>query len=150
MGGLIMAEPKPCDIPEQTDNLVITCMDHRYHKVIREILLRDYEVDIDEADRLILAGSSMAVADRSLLPQIKKSHDLHDISTVWVIDHSDCGGFGGLEKYDGDESKEQQAHFESMARAQQAIHRVLPQLVVTSFLVNFDGEKVLPPVLSAK
>jgi hypothetical protein len=124
-----MAEPKPRDISPQTDNLVITCMDNRFHKTTREILLEDYEVNIDESDRLTLAGSSKAVDDGVLIPQIQKSHQLYDISNVWVID----------------ETKEQEAHFESMTRAKEAIHKILPQLVVTTFLVNLDGEKVLPP-----
>src|SRR3954466_10515763 len=120
-----MAEPKPRDISPQTDNLVITCMDNRFHKTTREILLEDYEVNIDESDRLTLAGSSKAVDDGVLIPQIQKSHQLYDISNVWVIDHADCGGFGGLAKYGGDETKEQEAHFESMTRAKEAIHKIL-------------------------
>lgn len=138
-----MNKLKPRDIAPKTDNLVITCMDLRFHKITRQVLLEDYKVDVEESDRLILAGSSKAVADGTLIPQIEKSHELHGISNVWVVDHADCGGFGGIAAFENDESKEAQAHFESMARAQEAIHKVLPELVVTTFLINLDGEKVI-------
>jgi carbonic anhydrase len=90
------------------------------------------------------------VADGTLIPQIQKSHSLHDISNVWVIDHADCGGFGGLAEYEDDETKEAQAHFESLTRAKQAIHKVLPRLVVTTFLIDLDGEKTLLPASTSQ
>jgi carbonic anhydrase len=140
-----MSELKPRDIPAQTDNAVVTCMDNRFLKAAREILMNDYEVDIEGSARLALAGSSMAVADGTLIPQIQKSYKLQEINHVWVIDHTDCGGFGKLKAFGGDESKEIEAHFPYMERAKQAIHNVLPQLVVTTFIINLDGEKILPP-----
>ena len=134
-----MKEHKPKDMPNNVDNLVITCIDHRFQRAIRERLQADYQVDIESSDRLAYAGASKAVADGTLIPQIQLSHELHDIKNVYVVDHTDCGGFGGLKAHDEDESKEIASHMESITRAQEAVHKVLPHLVVTSFVVNLEG-----------
>lgn len=137
-----MNERQPKDMPHNADNMVITCMDPRFQRVIRERLQETYGVDIESSARLAYAGASKAVADGTLIPQIGLSYGLHDLKNVYVVDHADCGGFGGLKAHDNDEQKELAAHMDSMARAQTAIHEVLPQLVVTCFVVNMEGKAV--------
>lgn len=135
-----MNELKPKDMQHNVNDLVVTCMDHRFQKAIRERLQEDYQVDIESSDRLAYAGSSKAVADGTLIPQIELSHKLHDIKNVYVVDHTDCGGFGGLAAHENSEQKEIDSHMESLARAKEAIHQILPQLVVTCFIVTLEGK----------
>lgn len=137
-----MNELKPKDKSKSVDDLVITCMDRRFQKTIREQLQEKYQVDIEDADRLAWAGASKAVADGTLIPQVELSHKLHGIKNVYVVDHTDCGGFGGFASHENSEQKEIASHMDSMARAQEAIHKVLPQLVVTCFVVTLEGETV--------
>ena len=137
-----MNERQPKDYPHNVDNLVITCMDFRFQKAIREQLQEKYQVDIESSDRIAYPGASKAIADGTLIPTIQLSHQLHDIKNVYVIDHTDCGGFGGLAAHENDERKEIASHMDSMTRAQEAIRMVLPQLVVTSFVVNLEGEAI--------
>lgn len=137
-----MNELKPKDTQHNVDDLVVTCMDHRFQRVIRERLQEEYQVDIERSDRLAYAGASKAVADGTLIPQIELSHKLHDIKNVYVVDHTDCGGFGGLAAHENNEQNEIDSHMGSMARAQEAIHKVLPQLVVTCFVVTLEGKAV--------
>lgn len=129
-------------MPHKVDNMVITCMDRRFQRAIRERLAEDYQVNIEDSDRLAYAGASQAIADGTLIPQIELSYKLHDIKKVYVVDHTDCGGFGGLKAYDNDEQKELAVHMESMTRAQDSIHQILPQLVVVCFVVNMEGQTV--------
>lgn len=139
-----MNEIKPKDKPHNVDNLVITCSDHRYQQTISQILRDEYQVDIESSDRIAYPGSSKAVSDGTLIPPVQTLHRLHNFQKVWLVDHSDCGGFGGLEAYDNDEQKEIAAHFESFERATGAIHKVLPKLIVVSFVVSLDGEGIKP------
>lgn len=127
-------------MPHNVDNLVITCMDFRFQRFIRECLQEEYGVDIERSDRLALAGSSKAVVDGILLPQIQDSHRLHDIKNVYVIDHLDCGGFGGQAAFDNDEQKETAAHIDSLDRAADAIHKILPQIIVVTNIIGLDGQ----------
>ena len=141
-----MAEIKPIEMRHEIDDLVITCMDHRFHGPIREFLQDKFDMNIDRMDRLTEAGSSKKVVSGELIPSIQTSYKLHKIKNVWVFDHTDCGGFGGLEAYEFDENKEAEDHFKSLARAQEAIHKVLPQLMVKTFVIGLHGEEIKPGV----
>lgn len=140
-----MSELKPRGIQETVDDLVITCIDHRFQRAIGRLLKQDHGIDIEASDRLAYPGASKAVADGTLISAIQTSYRLHDIKSIWLVDHTDCGGFGGLEAYGGDEHQETDAHLDSIARAQQAIHKVLPQLVVTGLVVTLEGQALKSP-----
>ncbi|HET7528998.1 MAG TPA: carbonic anhydrase [Candidatus Saccharimonadales bacterium] len=137
-----MARLTPGEKPKEIENIVITCMDHRYQEFIRQILMDKHGLDIDHVDRLAIGGSSTGVTDGSLMPSIQIAYEKHGAKNVYMLDHLDCGGFGGLEAFDGSEEREAQAHFESLDRATEAIHKVLPELLVVTYVVGMDGEPV--------
>jgi carbonic anhydrase len=142
-------EPRPKDLPDQVDNLVITCIDHRFQRAIARLLKDDYNVDIERSDRISYPGASKAVADGSLISAIQTSHRLHGIKNVWLFDHTDCGGFGGLKSFGQNEQKEAGAHFGSLDKAKQAINRLLPDLKVTAFTIGLDGKIIARQSLPA-
>jgi hypothetical protein len=126
-------------------------MDHRFQEPIGELLKDEFDIDIKHVDRLAIGGSSMGVVDGSLMPSIQIAYEKHSAKNVWLFDHTDCGGFGGLQAFDNDEAREVQSHFDSLKRAKEAIHKVLPRLVVTTFVIKLDGEAVSPePSLSGQ
>ncbi|HET9721534.1 MAG TPA: carbonic anhydrase [Candidatus Saccharimonadales bacterium] len=139
-----MSGIRPRGINKNVDNLVITCIDHRFQRVIAKLLKDEHRVDIEASDRIAYAGASKAVADGTLISNIQISYRLHNIKNIWLIDHTDCGGFGGLKAYEDDEQKEVQAHFDSFSQATEAIKNVLPQLKVNVFVVSLDGESIKP------
>lgn len=143
-----MSELKPAQKPQTVDNIVITCMDYRYQRVIKNILMDQHQVDIDEVDRLAIGGSSSAVADGTLMPSLKIARQKHSAQNVYIFDHIDCGGFGGLAAFDGSVQKEALAHFESLEKAKVAISAVMPELVVVTYVVGLDGEPVAPATLN--
>lgn len=133
---------KPADKPKTVNDVVITCMDFRYQEPIRQLLIKKHDVDIDNADRLAIGGSSKAVADGTLTPSLKIAYEKHKAKTVYLFDHIDCGGFGGLAAFDNDEQKEARAHFDSIDQAQQILNKMLPEIVVVSYVVGLDGEPI--------
>jgi len=143
-----MAEVIPREKPTQVDDLVIDCMDNRYHKIIRQKLLDEHDIDVDEVVHLRGAGASMKVNDGSFIPDILAADRLQKVKNVWIFDHTDCGGFGKLRAFDNDERREADAHFESLERATEAIHKVLPQLLVKTFVIGLNGQEIKPAVLS--
>jgi carbonic anhydrase len=133
---------KPIDTKHQTDNLVITCIDHRFQRAISDVL-KKRGVDIHTADRLAFPGCSSAVADGNLTDSVKISSKLHDIKNVWLVDHLDCGAFGGLAAYANSAAKETGAHASSLAKAKQVINQCLPELKVQTLIVGLDGNEVI-------
>lgn len=134
-----MAERKPRDIPKRVDHIVITCMDFRYLETINQILKDKHDINMQRVDHLSIGGSSKGVVDGSLMPSIKIGYEKHGVKNVYMFDHTDCGGFGGLEAYDNDERKEANAHFDSQDRAQEAIRKIMPEIVVVSYVIGLDG-----------
>lgn len=137
-----MMERKPRDIPKRMDDLVITCMDFRYLEIINQILKDKHYVSMLGVDYLSIAGASKGVVEGELMPSVEIGYKKHGVKNIWMFDHIDCGGFGGQAAYDNDERKEAEAHFESQDRAQEAIHRLMPELVVVSYVIGLDGEPV--------
>jgi carbonic anhydrase len=138
----ILHELKPADKPNEVNDIVITCMDHRYQEPIGKLLKEKHNVDINHVDRLAIGGSSKGVADGTLMPSIQIAFDKHHARNVWLFDHTDCGGFGGLNAFENDEQKEAQAHFESLDRAQEALHKLLPELLVVTYVIGLDGNPI--------
>ncbi len=137
-----MGERKPRDIPKRVDHIVITCMDFRYLETIDQLLKDKHGINMLRTDFLSIGGASKGVVDGSLMPSIKIGYEKHGVKNVYIFDHIDCGGFGGQEAYDNDEQKEADDHFESQDRAQEAVHKIMPELEVVCYVIGLDGEPV--------
>lgn len=137
-----MEKLTPGETPKRTDNVVITCMDFRFQKSVKRILAENNQIDIDEVDRLSIGGPSKAIAEGVFTTSLQIALEKHGAKNVYIFDHLDCGGFGGLEAFDGSPEKEVQAHFEAFDRAHEVLGKVLPEMVVVSYLVGLDGNPV--------
>jgi carbonic anhydrase len=133
---------KPSDKPSEVKDVVITCMDYRFQETMAQLLKEEHGVDILQVDRLSIGGASKAVADGIFTPSLQIASKKHYAKNVYLFDHTDCGGFGGLEAFDNDELKEAKAHFESIDRAHEVFQKVLPGLVVVSYVLGLDGKPI--------
>lgn len=89
----------------KTDALVITCIDARLHRAEHPYLadyLRGKRVQIQIWDLATAPGGcrDLAVPETeglrvSLLRSVKIAHDAHGVSRVILVNHSDCGAYGG-------------------------------------------------------
>jgi carbonic anhydrase len=131
---------KPAEKPSGTDSVVITRMDYRYHETIKDLLDTKHGVDIDQVDQLSIGGSSKGVTNGSLNGSIKIAYEKHGARNAYLFDHTDCGGFGGLETFNNDEQKEAGAHFEEQDRATRALKELFPDLVVVTYVIGLEGE----------
>lgn len=137
-----MAEKLPKDKPAKCDELVIECMENRFHEANREFLAEKYGFDLDEVVRLSWAGAYKGVVDGALIPQIEKAAELKAVKNITMVGHTDCGGFGSLEAFGGNENKEAAAQFATADRAIAAISKVLPNLLVRTHLLGLDGQEI--------
>jgi carbonic anhydrase len=134
---------EPIDLSKKrVDDLVVWCSDFRYQEAFVQVTEEEY--GIQNADRIVFPGPSMAIADGTLIPAIKKLHSLHGFNEVNVFDHIDCGAFGGLEAFDGDEDEEAKKHFKVLKLAKEAIKHTIPDLSVNGHLLSTHHEIVLP------
>lgn len=124
-------------------DLVISCIDYRFRPVVAQWIKETLN---DQADLVAVAGASKAPISQEshdyILNQIKIGQELHGVTTVHVLDHIDCGAYGGS-KLHSDQEHEQSFHEQQCTRAHSEINKAFPDMTVKSYLVTFDGVREL-------
>ena len=91
--------------------VVVHCMDFRLQGVINKFIeqFAPYdEVSIAGAAKKFI-GNKKDIANY-LLSELKLSHDLHNVKTVVLINHHDCGAYGGVSAFTSLEAEKKQHH----------------------------------------
>lgn len=99
-----------------------------------------------DADLVSVAGAAknlLASADPSSSAtarlQIKLSHDLHGISRVILMNHLDCGAYGGRAAFSSDE-EEHARHVEDLKSARAWILAEYPSMEVRLVLARIETD----------
>lgn len=115
---------------KKSDKLVIHCADPRFQSAYRQMIDNWGKY----YDLLVLPGASKPVAeDIKIVGTIKMLHGLHAFEEVHMMNHLDCGAFGDVDD-------ELTAHFETLKKAEAAIVRILPNVLVYKHLLGESGE----------
>lgn len=69
---------------------------------------------------------------------ISTSKRLHDIKDVWLIDHIDCGAYGGSKEFENTE-KEKDFHTEKLEEAAKILKVKFPELEIKKVFVDWKG-----------
>ena len=133
------------------DAAVIWCFDNRFHIVLNKFLKK---LGIEHSDPIEIAGGAKCLATPDLeserefvLEQIRKSMNLHSTRRVILMVHSDCGAYGGLEKFSGDRDAERVHHREELLRASRSLAAAISGIAIDTYFVDFEG--VWEPDLAA-
>jgi len=127
-------------------NLMIYCMDFRLEEALHQWLV-DKGMDHD-TDQVSLAGAIKDLVSpqnpgeaEMILKQIGLSADLHNIERVVLVNHTDCGGYGGKKAFDHNDEAEKTKHSQDMRRAKEIIQDKWPHLEVMMVLadIKHDG-----------
>ena len=127
----------------QCDAAIVWCFDNRFELGFRKFLKR---TGVTYTDPIKVAGGARCLAmpeddpDREfVLGQIRTSMRLHQTQRVILMIHSDCGAYGGLEHFHGDEQAEAQHHLKELKRAAANLARAIPELRIDAYFVDFSG-----------
>ena len=123
--------------------LVIHCIDFRFRKSLSEFLESRFG---DSYDLVSVAGGvKRLVADplenNFILEQIKISDRLHKPGVILLIQHEDCGAYGGSVAF-GDFSTEQEAQNQELEKAKALLREQCTQSV-EKYLARLSGEIIL-------
>ncbi len=114
-------------------HLVLRCIDFRFHQAID----RAFQNKLGQFDSVALAGASKAI--HKVLDDIKIAVEKHDIKSIHIVDHVNCGAFGGKESV--------KDHRVSLTRAKKLVSNQFPNLAVKLYLANVkDGNLDLQQV----
>ena len=125
--------------------VVLTCIDFRFWKETVEFA--EKELGIKSFDFPSLPGAAKAINESDgedlAMSCISVPVDLHHAAKIVIINHQDCGAYGGSAKFSGDE-EEQKFHEEELKKAKDKILEKYSDkevVLVYARLVD-DGENV--------
>jgi hypothetical protein len=97
-----------------------------------------------DTDLLSVAGAVKGLADTSaphetefLLKQIGISHDLHGIRHLILMNHLDCGAYGGSKAFASPE-EERAKHVADLGRSRDILKQKYPELEIKLVIAKLD------------
>lgn len=107
--------------------LIVTCIDFRLQDFADKFIKDKFGTK--NCDRVAIAGG---VKDfENILNQIKISKRLHDINTVVLVNHEDCGAYGE----EGTKEKQNK----DLKKAAEEIKSQIPGVEVETYYLHLDG-----------
>lgn len=122
--------------------LVICCMDFRLQHCIPDLALQ-FDIVTNHDYVAVAGGIKSLVAPAKpeyrefIMEQIRISVMLHEIGQVLIVNHLDCGAYGGKRAF-ASEGEERAKHTADMRAAARMIKERYPSLEVASVLAEFN------------
>jgi carbonic anhydrase len=126
------------------DAAVLCCIDFRFWRETLEFV--EKEMGIKTFDFPSLPGAAKAinecVNDADLAMQcIGVPCNLHYAKKIVVVNHEDCGAYGGSAKFNGDQDAEQKFHEEELRKAKGIINEKFPEQEVVLVYARLADDK---------
>ena len=117
-------------------------MDFRLGRAIKEYLEKNGLMN--NCDIVSLGGAAKNVAAPAseanfitVMKQIERAQKLHAINTVILMNHTDCGAYGGRAVFTSRE-EERAKHREDMTKAAEVIKQLYPELGIQTVLADIQ------------
>lgn len=125
--------------------VVLCCIDFRFWRETVEFV--EKELGIKSFDFPSLPGAAKAVNDAPddsniAMKCISVPCDLHHVKKIVLINHQDCGAYGGSAKFNSDEQAEQKFHEQELKKAGEKLAAKFPdkQIILAYAKLNRDSE----------
>lgn len=124
---------------------LVRCIDFRLEDAIHDHLSK--EGLSGDIDIISVAGAAKNLNDGTqtfVADQLALSHKLHATTTVYLMNHTDCGGYGGRAAFESREA-EHAHHADELTRAKARIEKELPNVDVKLLLADIqdDGSVII-------
>ena len=122
--------------------VVVHCIDFRFQKAISEFLGKKFPGGYD---RIAVAGGVKDLVENgehsAIFRNLKISFDLHHPKTIVLIQHEDCGAYGGSAGF-ADFAAEQVFQGGQLQGAEQLAKAQFPSVATENFLMRLFGELI--------
>lgn len=117
-------------------------MDFRFHAELPRLLAAHFDVECFHYDSPGGCGGSKSLIDEParsmILETLELAVELHGVTRLIVVDHIDCGAWGGSEAFD-DEDAERSFHVERLKEAREIVREQHPDLEIVLFYQDWEG-----------
>lgn len=120
--------------------VVLCCIDFRFWRETLEFA--EKELGLKDFDFPSLPGAAKAINEKSdlALGCVQVPCDLHHVKKIVIVNHADCGAYGGSSKFNGDSEAEQKFHEEELQKAKGIISEKYPgKEVILVYAKLVDG-----------
>jgi len=126
--------------------VLLTCIDFRFWREVVDFT--ETELQIQDFDFPSLPGAAKAINESinsDITSQcISVPCDLHHAERIIMVNHADCGAYGGSVKFDGDIEAEQKFHENELQKSKEKILEKYPNkevILIYAKLVD-EGDNV--------
>ena len=127
------------------ETIAIICFDDRNQNRATFDLFMEH-LGLKHWDEISPAGGAKVFASPEkkgdqdfALREIAKSVKLHGTKKVMLFTHTDCGAYGGIARFKGDEEKEFAFHLSGHRKARAVIKKFFPRLKVETYFIDTEG-----------
>ena len=126
---------------------VLTCIDFRFWRVTLEFI--EKELGLKSFDFPSLPGAAKAinesVGDDNIAMQcVSVPRDLHHAKKLVIVNHQDCGAYGGSQVFNGNEIEEHNFHKQELKKAKEKVAAKYPDLQIILLYAKLadNGENI--------
>lgn len=127
--------------------VVLTCIDFRFWQETLEFVKKELNVKVFDFPSLPGSVKAINEGDNLAIGCISVSAELHYVKKIVLINHQDCGAYGGSAKFNGDDAAEQKFHESELQKAKKKILEKYPGkeviLVYAKLVENKDNIEFL-------
>ncbi len=107
--------------------VVLTCIDFRFWRETLEFV--EKKLRLESFDFPSLPGAAKAINEGQELAWdcLDVSCRLHQVEKIVIVNHSDCGAYGGKQKFGGNREKEEVFHRKELKKAEARIKKEFPE-----------------------
>ena len=123
--------------------VVLCCIDFRFWKETVEFV--EKELGIKSFDFPSLPGSAKAINESQdetfVFGCIDVPVNLHHAKKIVIVNHQDCGAYGGSANFNGDDEAEQKFHAEELQKAKEKLSAKYSDKEIILVYAVLDEEK---------
>lgn len=121
--------------------VVVHCIDFRFQQAMNGYFDKQF---LGAYDLISVVGGVKGLAEKEaeesfLLKQIQVSCDLHHPKNIILIQHEDCGAYGGSKAFE-DSKAETAFQKEQLDQAEDLLRRQFPNCDIQKYFVRLTGE----------
>lgn len=123
--------------------VAIACIDFRFWKETARFIEEKLRIKSYDFPKLPGAAKALNESTEGDLASscVKVPVDLHQVSKIVIINHSDCGAYGGRAKFNDDVEAEQEFHFNELKKARKILADKYPNQEIITVYAELDKEQ---------
>jgi hypothetical protein len=125
------------------DAFAVRCFDDRFRACFFAFMTKQcpgmFDFESVAGGAKVFASPEQTTDRDFMLRELEKSVALHNTHRVMLFTHYDCGAYGGLARFQGDEQEQFTFHRQELRTAADVVHKQFPGVTVETYFIDTEG-----------